>query len=79
METVQEVRVFRIFVRVQKPGSNALRKAFLRVCSCFEYIGESVYGYRFNDENLKKLFTHRGQVAMANSGQDSNGEASFRC
>jgi len=39
--------------------------------------GESIYGHRFNDENLKKRFTHRGQVAMANSGRDSNGSQFF--
>lgn len=37
-------------------------------------IGESVFGPKFNDENLTKRFTHRGQVAMANSGPNTNGE-----
>lgn len=47
----------------------------LIVSNCYDrFKGESVFGYRFNDENLSKQFTHRGQVAMANNGKDTNGE-----
>lgn len=56
--------------------SNLMR---LIVSKCYNrFKGESVFGYRFNDENLSKQFTHRGQVAMANNGKDTNGEDDFK-
>ena len=35
--------------------------------------GESIYGERFADENMKLRHTKRGQLAMANTGPNSNG------
>ncbi len=39
--------------------------------------GESVSGGKFEDEFSNKLFNIRGSVAMANSGQDTNGSQFF--
>lgn len=35
--------------------------------------GKSIYGYKFNDENLEAIHDRKGLVGMANIGPDTNG------